>query len=176
MSDQDEQQVSGTWKWILGVGVGCLIVTALVIYALGSYLFVKGKPQLAAALNQIVRQESGRLGAGDAALLRELDGLASQKETSLAAVTLLANAVSGAVADHQMSAEEAKLLGQIRDFVRAESGKVSYRELGVFNAEHPEIMKLQENQNLATQVVQAKAEQAKLESHGADATSHTQSR
>jgi hypothetical protein len=176
MSDQNESQVSGTWKWIVGIGVSCLIMTALVIYALGSYMFIKGKPQLAEALDHIVWLESRGLAAGDAALLGELNGLASQKETSLAAVTLLANSISGAVADHQVSVEEAKLLGQIRDFVQSRGGKVSYRELGAFNGGHPEIMKLQENQNLAAQVVQAKAERAKQRARGTGVTSQTQSR
>lgn len=164
---QVEQKGASAWKWILGVGGGIALVLALSVYGSVAYIFAKGKPQAIAALDSVVSAEAPKLAPNDAALLREMNALAKPRQTSMACVILLANAASGALADHQVTPEEARALAQVRDFVRAENGEVSFKELGRFAGDNPEVGKLIENQRLAAQAATR---------HPAATTTHTQAR
>lgn len=160
MSEQDhvEKKGASAWKWILGVGGGIALVLALTVYGSVTYLFAKGKPQVAAALDSIISADMAKLGPNDAALLREISDLAKTRQASFAATTLLANAASGALVDHQVTPEEYQTLVMVRDYVKSENGDVGFRELGRFAGEHPEVRALIENQRLAAQAVSGRSD------------------
>jgi hypothetical protein len=58
--EQVEKRGASAWKWILGVG-GCIVLAlALAVYGSTAYLFAKGKPQVAAALESVQADQKSR--------------------------------------------------------------------------------------------------------------------
>lgn len=156
------QQGSGnnTLKWVIGCGVGCLIlciVGAIVVGAGGYFMATKGftaaGKEMATQMNaDYSRMKSeNKVPSEHAAVFDEIVATTQKEGATMWVVTVSTMAIYGILQDGQVSEEEAKQAATIRDFVVA-NPDCSMMEMAEFMQQHPELSHLQQSMPQGTSV------------------------
>ena len=144
---------NNTLKWVIGCGVGCLvlcIVGAIVVgvggyYAATTGLSAAGK-EMATQMNadySRMKSES-KVPSEHTAVFDDIIAATQKEGVTMWAVTISTMAIYGILQDGQVSEEEAKQATTIRDFVVA-NPDCTMMKMAEFMQQHPELSHLQQS-------------------------------
>jgi hypothetical protein len=130
---------SNAMKWVLGCGLGCLVIIILIAVAigLGGYLLVnKGMPKAAQAAYQQLQQE-GKVPAEHKAAFDRLLELGAGEKATFSSATLVLGVESRILSDGQVS--EPELVG-LNDAIAALEANPNFgpQQLNEYTQKHPE--------------------------------------
>lgn len=142
---------SGARPWLIGCGVGCLVLIILgVVAAVGIYFASQKALKVAGkALSQQINADYTRLKASNqvpaehAELFDEIVAVSQQETTSTAAMSIIQATMTSIFADNNVSSEEANQAKTVHDFIIA-NPQCSFLQMGTFFAEHPELSTLKD--------------------------------
>jgi hypothetical protein len=159
------QGSSNTMKWVLGCGLGCLVlvIVCVVLVAGGGYFaFTKGTAALGELMAQGLKTKydalkaEGAIPAERVAAYDEMVQIGQAKTTSPWATIMIAGAILGPLDDKQVSAEEAAQVQTVFDFVKS-NPDCSVMEYGQFVEQHPELQGIMQKAQMEMQGMQPPA-------------------
>jgi len=141
---------SGLPGWVAGCGIGCgLAVLAGIVgivlfgglgYFAARRMMEESKYEVIAELKDEYDEYAGRDVIPDEhrPLFEELRDLGTDEASSFPAILMCYIAISATLEDGQVTEQEARLLSDVRDFVKT-NPQVGLIGMGTFIAEHPEL-------------------------------------